>query len=219
MTTLLADDGGASMATALMMSHHAFRRDLARFRRALETAGADRAAALRGEWESYRAALHGHHTAEDTGIFPSLRAEQARLALVIDSLTADHQRIDPLLRRADALFPDLPGTRQDLLAVLAELDAILQPHLATEEEQIIPFLRAAKAFPAPAGDAEAEMYAQGFAWASQGIAPAVLERVYAMLPQSIASRLPTARDAFEARTDRVWGAVKPGASRTPVPEE
>ena len=32
---LLNDDGTASIATAIMMSHHGFRRDLARFARAL----------------------------------------------------------------------------------------------------------------------------------------------------------------------------------------
>ena len=33
---LLNDDGSASMATLLMMSHHAFRRDLGRLLRAVE---------------------------------------------------------------------------------------------------------------------------------------------------------------------------------------
>jgi len=35
-TNLLNEDGSASMATALLMSHHAFRRDIARFAGALE---------------------------------------------------------------------------------------------------------------------------------------------------------------------------------------
>jgi len=62
MTKLLNDDGSASMATALLMSHHAFRRDIARFAialRGLGSPGAAQVAGLQGEWAHYRAALHG----------------------------------------------------------------------------------------------------------------------------------------------------------------
>ena len=62
---LLNDDGSASMATGLMMSHHAFRRDLSRLAAALRKTG--EAAPLHQEWQGFRAALHGHHTAEETG--------------------------------------------------------------------------------------------------------------------------------------------------------
>ena len=96
---LLNDDGSASMATALMMSHHAFRRDLARF----------------------AAALHGHHQAEDTGIFPGLRSA----APVVEALEADHRRIDPLLERADAAFGGLPAAREEALAVVGQLQDLL----------------------------------------------------------------------------------------------
>src|SRR4051812_4604685 len=108
---LLNDDGSASMATMLMMSHHAFRRDLIRFERTL-TSGtaldAARAQALRDEWQKYRGALHGHHHMEDTGLFPHLRSQHPDLAGVIDGLAADHQRIDPLLLQGDAAFLQLP---------------------------------------------------------------------------------------------------------------
>jgi hypothetical protein len=63
------------------------------------------------------------------------------------------------------------------------------------------------------------MYAQGFAWAMHGIAPDVLERVHAMLPEGIISRLPDAQVAFAARCERAWGITKGGASRTPIPDE
>jgi hypothetical protein len=150
---LLNDDGSASMATALMMSHHAFRRDLARFAAALRRTFEP--GALREEWQSFRAALHGHHQAEDTGIFPGLRSA----APVVEALEADHRRIDPLLERADAAFGGLPAAREEALAVVAQLQDLLRPHLETEEEHIIPFLRSAKEFPAPQSEAEAQMYA------------------------------------------------------------
>jgi Hemerythrin HHE cation binding domain len=218
--TLLNDDGTASIATALMMSHHGFRRDLARFSTALEQRElvASRAAALREEWQNFRATLHGHHEAEDHGVFPNLRGQDGSLATTIDKLSADHRRIDPLLERGDRAFVELGDSTEGAAAVVRELRALLDPHLALEEAELIPLLRGAKAFPPPATDAEADMYAQGFAWAMQCIAPDVLERVYEMLPESLLSRLPAARAAFQARCDRVWGPIRTGASRTPIPE-
>src|ERR1700742_1043545 len=108
---LLNDDGTASMSTMILMSHHAFRRDLSRFRVALATiAGGDssRAPAVREEWRFWRGALHGHHQMEDANIFPAFRAEQPSLASLLDSLSAEHRRIAPLLERGDAAFQELP---------------------------------------------------------------------------------------------------------------
>ena len=90
---LLNDDGSASMATMLMLSHHAFRRDLGRFAKALErVAGGDtsRVEALREEWKNFHGALHGHHHIEDTAMFPGMRAQNAELGSCIDGLAADH---------------------------------------------------------------------------------------------------------------------------------
>jgi hypothetical protein len=219
---LLSDDGSASMATMLMMSHHAFRRDVARFISALggglSPTESARAQALREEWANYRGALHGHHHVEDTGMFPSLRAEHTELGACIDGLAADHARIDPLLARGDETFAQLPQGAAAALAVVTELSALLDAHLAVEEAELVPHLRAAKGFPPPGNDEEAAMYAQGFAWSSQGIAPDVLQQVYALLPEILTSRLPDARAAFEERCRSVWGAVAVGSSRTPIPD-
>jgi hypothetical protein len=217
---LLNDDGTASIATALMMSHHGFRRDLARFSAALQEPALDaaKAEALREEWQSFRATLHGHHEAEDHGVFPSLQARGGSVATTIDRLSADHRRIDPLLERGDRAFADLGSAVDSAAAVVRELQALLGPHLALEEAELIPFLRAQKAFPPPATNAEAEMYAKGFAWAMHAIAADVLEQVDAMLPDSLRSRIPAARADFQARCDRVWGPIRPGAARTPIPD-
>ena len=217
--SLLNDDGSASMATALMMSHHGLRRDLARFSRTLRTAGSDsrRADALREEWQNYRTTLHGHHQAEDNGIFPSLKGEQPTVAATIDKLSADHHRIDPLLESGDQAFAGLPGSVAEATRLVEELEALLGPHLALEEAEIVPFLRGAKAFPAPATEAEAEMYAKGFAWAMHGIHPSVLEKLDVMLPEVLKTRLSAARAAFDARAERVFGPLEVTASTTPVP--
>jgi hemerythrin-like domain-containing protein len=218
--TLLNADGTASMATALLMSHHAFRRDIARFAAALrQVAGGDRARAegLPGEWQSYRNALHGHHEAEDNGLFPNLVREHAELVPVIERLAADHRRIDPLLERGDRVFAALGADVAEAASVAAELSALLDEHLAVEEERVIDFIRGAKQFPPPATDAEADLYAEGFAWSSHGVAAEVLARVDEMLPPVLTSRLPAARARFEARWRRVWGPVPAGASRTAIP--
>jgi hemerythrin-like domain-containing protein len=217
---LLNDDGTASMATGLMMSHHAFRRDLARFTKALvalSPTDAERTAALQEAWTGYRNALHHHHQAEDHGIFPGLASEHPEVAKIIEGLSADHKRIDPLLERGDAVFGELRTKKDDALAIMRDLGAFLTPHLATEEEHVVPFLRSAKAFPAPASDAEADLYAGGFSWAMHGIAKEVLEKLDAMLPEAVKVRLPAARAEFERRCLRAWGSTECGAATTPIP--
>jgi hypothetical protein len=221
MTNLLNDDGSASMATALLMSHHGFRRDIARFAialRALGTPGAARVVALQGEWAQYRAGLHGHHEIEDHNMFPGLRRQHAELGAVFDQLTADHRAIDPLLEAGDRAFAALAAAPSAAASVVEDIAALLDRHLALEEANVVRFIRDAKGFPPPATDAEAEMYAQGFAWSSHGIASEVLAKLDEILPAALKSRLSDARAAFAARCDRVWGPVTSGASRTSVPD-
>jgi hypothetical protein len=218
---LLNDDGTASMATAFMSSHHGFRRDIAQFARALVRVAAGehaRVGALREEWTRYHGTLHGHHQVEDTGIFPSTKEQHPELAAVIDGLFADHHEIDPMLEEGDRAFAGLPATVEAASGIVSRLRALLDTHLATEEAHIVPLIRQAKAFPPPASEAELEMYAQGFAWSSHGIAPDILDKLYGILPEKVVAKLPAARAAFARRCEEVWGSSDAGASRTPVPD-
>jgi hypothetical protein len=219
--TLLNDDGTASMATLFMSSHHGFRRDIALFGMALRAPGAAdpvRAQALRAEWGKFRGSLHGHHEIEDKSMFPGMRGQSAALAAVIDRLDADHRRIDPLLEAGDRAFAALPGSTGPAAGVVAELSALLRAHLEYEEASISSLLRGAREFPAPPTEADAEMYAQGFAWSLHGLAPEVVEGILKLLPASLTSKLPAARAAYTARCEAVWGSAKTGASRTSVPD-
>src|SRR5689334_21976521 len=93
--TLLNADGTASMSTLILMSHHAFRRDVLQLERALsnlDTKDAAKVAALQNEWTFFRGALHGHHVKEDTDIFPSLLKEDPKLRPVIDELMTEHKQ-------------------------------------------------------------------------------------------------------------------------------
>jgi hypothetical protein len=218
---LLNDDGTASMATAFMSAHHGFRRDIAQFARALGrvTAGdPSRVGALREEWARYCGTLHVHHTAEDTSIFPGTKGQHPELAAVIDGLIADHRKIDPMLEEGDRAFAGLPATVAAAAGIVSRLATLLDAHLAIEEAHIVPFIRGATAFPPPASDAELEMYAQGFAWSSHGIAPDILDKLYGMLPETVVAKLPAARAAFAQRCEQVWGTAEAGASRTPIPD-
>jgi hypothetical protein len=218
---LLNDDGTASMATAFMSSHHGFRRDIAQFAIALRRVAAGdhaRVGALREEWARYRGTLHGHHTVEDTGIFPGTKQQHPELAAVIDGLFADHHKMDPMLEEGDRAFAELPATVEAASAIVSRLSALLDTHLATEETHIVPLLRDAKAFPPPASDAELEMYAQGFAWSSHGVASDILDKLYGILPEPVVAKLPAARAAFAQRCEQVWGSAAAGASRTPIPD-
>jgi hypothetical protein len=218
---LLNDDGTASMATMLLLSHHAFRRDMARFIHAVaeikrgDTSHVD---ALCSEWaSSYRQALHGHHMMEDSRIFPDIRNKHPDLASALETLTGQHHKIDPILERGDAAFLDLAHP-EHAESVLAELKVLLDAHLAFEEAEITPSLREGKEFPAPADDNMAAMYAQGFAWSMQGIASDVLAEVRKLLPDILLAKLPAAQTEFEERSERVWGTYRVGSATTPVPE-
>ena len=218
---LLNDDGTASIATAIMLSHHGFRRDLARFRKALERIGTgdtSRLEAVREEWKSFQTTLHAHHEAEDNGLFPNIAKDHAPVRTTIEKLGADHRRIDPLLERSERAFAELPRTTE-ALAIVRELSDLLTPHLATEEAELIPFLRPVKTFPTPENDEVANFYAQGFSWAMHGIAPEVLTALEPMLPDALKIRLAPARAAFDARCERVWGTAKAGSARTPIPDD
>jgi len=212
---LLNDDGTASMATLIMCSHHAFRRDIACFATAL--ADTSRTDVLRDEWANFRAALHGHHTIEDTSMFPELRKSHPELASTMDTLDRHHREIDPLLERGNHLFADLATHRAGARDLIATLAALLTTHLDTEEPAITPHMRGANEFPAPPDEQMLAMYADGFAWSSAGIANEVLDQVFAMLPPGLVSKLPAARTAFDERCRKVWGYTHSTTSVTSVP--
>jgi hypothetical protein len=102
--------------------------------------------------------------------------------------------------------------------VITELAALLRAHLEYEEANVIQFLRGAREFPAPPTEADAELYAQGFAWSLHGLAPEVAQGIHSLLPASLTSKLPAARAAYTARCESVWGTAKTGASLTSVPD-
>src|SRR5262249_16951900 len=156
-------------------SHHAFRRDLAQLAAALEPFDAKRAGALREAWMKFDGNLHGHHEKEDTGIFPMMLGSHPELASAIAELEAQHNKTDPALDRGRTAFASLPGAAGDAVRVVRELTALLDAHLDFEEATIIPLLRTAKEFPAAhVAEPELDLFASGFAWSLEGIAPEIV---------------------------------------------
>jgi hypothetical protein len=90
----------------------------------------------------FRDQLHFHHTAEDTAIWPPVRAkltgDPAGLALM-DAMQDEHKLINPLLAAIDdTLATGADGNR--LRSLLSQLRATLASHLAHEEAGALPLI-------------------------------------------------------------------------------
>lgn len=101
------------------------------------------------------------------------------------------------------IFPDLKSKHPELEAAI---DKLTRQRNSTE-------------FPTPVDDAMATMYAEGFAWSTQGIAHEVMEEIRKLLPEILLSKFPAAQEEFAARCKRVWGTYTVGSTTTSVPDE
>jgi hypothetical protein len=119
--------------------HDAFRRDLDQL---MHTTAGD--AAVRARWLTFRGQLHFHHTAEDTEMWPPVRARLASLQhpaglALLDEMEAEHGQIDPLLAAVDDALAMTAG-RDRLRELLGRLQANLTGHLAHEEAEMLPLI-------------------------------------------------------------------------------
>jgi iron-sulfur cluster repair protein YtfE (RIC family) len=87
---------------------------------------------------SFCAAIHTHHTGEDSQLLPAIRAAAPELAPVIDKLTEDHALVAGILRQVrELLSPGRAPSEAD--ALVREIDgliAILESHFSYEERRI-----------------------------------------------------------------------------------
>ncbi len=126
--------------------HHAFRRDLAAFARAVpatpvEDRGTWRALAHR--WTRFAEVLHHHHTGEDSGLWPLLleRVSPADRA-TLEAMEAEHEQIDPLLEACAVGFARMAagGTADERAALAVRTAAArddLGRHLEHEETEAL----------------------------------------------------------------------------------
>ncbi|MET8788084.1 hemerythrin domain-containing protein [Streptomyces sp. NPDC049097] len=91
--------------------------------------------------------LHAHHTGEDEGLWPLVRERDPAAIALLDSLDADHRRIEPAAGALTVAARRYAGSatddsRVELLAALDALTAVLVPHLEREVEQGMPVVSA-----------------------------------------------------------------------------
>jgi iron-sulfur cluster repair protein YtfE (RIC family) len=97
-----------------------------------------RLAALRRYLRAVSGEIESHHHVEDEHVWPVLEAVAGdRTALV--PLTADHDRLDPLLHRAAELAA-LDHATPELADVLREIADLLVRHIADEERDVFPII-------------------------------------------------------------------------------
>lgn len=148
-----APEGPVNLQNMYVM-HHAFRRDLRRFRAAV-TAGdaSDRSrwSRLYERWQFFATALHHHHSAEDAGLWPlmqsrALEASDSRAVEVLEAMQAEHASIDPVLSECAEGFSRLAaggtdGDRQSLESSLEDAWRLLDGHLGHEERGAMTILQ------------------------------------------------------------------------------
>jgi hemerythrin-like domain-containing protein len=135
--------------TAMMgIVHDALRRDLRRVQEALaDGPPADRRSPLATHITWMMDFLHAHHSGEDEGLYPIVRAANPGAAALLDAMDADHQAIHPAMAAVTATAQDWAraGSDHDRSALLGALDALadtLLPHLDREETDAMPVVAA-----------------------------------------------------------------------------
>ncbi|MFJ6120568.1 hemerythrin domain-containing protein [Streptomyces sp. NPDC092129] len=142
----------SSRADTRMMGivHGALCRDLDRARTVLtaEPCPEHRRARALGEHVVWlMEVLHAHHTGEDEGLWPLVRERDAAAVPLLDSLDADHRRIEPAAEALTVAARRYAGSATDesrieLLEALDALTTVLVPHLEREVEQGMPVVAA-----------------------------------------------------------------------------
>ncbi|TQN28751.1 hemerythrin HHE cation binding domain-containing protein [Haloactinospora alba] len=146
------DERAQALGEQLITAHDEFRGELARLREQLDSflaggGSADTPAPpaldhqLRTNCLSFCEHLHGHHTAEDTRLFPYLEEHYPDLAPAIARLRDEHGTVGRLLGDIRTLLEE--AAQHDPARVRDEfrrLSTELEEHLTYEEEQLVPTL-------------------------------------------------------------------------------
>ncbi|WP_283133351.1 hemerythrin domain-containing protein [Rhizohabitans arisaemae] len=206
MAQILDSAGEVTPASMFLLIHHGLRRDAARYPAAVAALGpadGEAAAELAGSWAFYADMLDRHHRLEDDLIFPLLLAEEPALAGVLARLDAEHHELDVLLAEVARVLPALPepGGVREGVALFTRLKDLLDAHLDTEEEHLVPVMNERSADGLRLGDrTPPPPPAEALPWIEDGLDPAVAERVFATLPEGLRARLPELRAEYRRRS-------------------
>jgi hypothetical protein len=91
--------------------------------------------------------LHGHHTGEDEGLWPLVRARNPAAGPLLDSMESDHAHIAPAAAAVTAAAREYAATSSDgprarLVEALDRLGEVLVPHLDREVAEAMPVVSA-----------------------------------------------------------------------------
>lgn len=124
--------------TMMYAAHDAFSRDLVRMQDALFREPTI-SAAFAATWRNFSTQLHIHHTAEDTALWPRLRAASTRNEqLILDDMAAEHAGLDPVLETLDGAIRH--GDADAVTTTLNSLTTGLSAHMVHEESEALPLL-------------------------------------------------------------------------------
>ena len=125
--------------TMMYIAHDAFNRDLVRLLVAARAGQGFSPAAL-ATWQLFSRQLHTHHTAEDTALWPRLRAavEDEQERSLLDAMEAEHGELDPRLERIDATLA--VRFTDGLVTELEGLAHGLAAHMRHEEDAALPLV-------------------------------------------------------------------------------
>lgn len=158
-------------AKDLVIAHQAFRRVYGLAPDAVRCTDPDdrrRVKSVASTLVAINAALHHHHTVEDTMLWDTLSERRPACGLHVELMKRQHGTVAVLLDRAPELIRAWrtrpgPDTSEPLAELFAEIKDILEVHLAAEEARIVPVIeqvisagewqevgRVAKAVSAPA---------------------------------------------------------------------
>jgi hemerythrin-like domain-containing protein len=139
---------GPADTTMMGVVHDALRRDLGRLRRALTVNPPRHRRRLLSEHTVWLVHfLHAHHSGEDAGLYPAVRAANPAAAPLLDAMDAEHQAIHPAMEAVETLAlrwgeSGSAEARSALDHALKELEATLLPHLDREEAEAMPLVSA-----------------------------------------------------------------------------
>jgi hemerythrin-like domain-containing protein len=127
--------------TPMYATHAAFRRDLARLRRAVAEGRAD-GSRVRAGWANFVRQLAVHHSVEDEVLWPALRRavpDRPDDLALLAAMEAEHAQLDPLLAAIDR---DLAGRDAALAEHVRDLTEVLATHMRHEEDAALPLIQA-----------------------------------------------------------------------------
>ena len=125
--------------TMMYVAHDAFSRDLSRLIQ-ISSAGRAHTSQAQAIWAMFSRQLHVHHTAEDTSLWPGLRAAVADAdeIAVLDAMEAEHAALDPQLERVEAALHGQDDA--SLVTQLRDLASGLAAHMQHEEDAALPLV-------------------------------------------------------------------------------